>query len=99
MAPGNSIDADPGATSSRVRQAVGNNLLGKLAEEGLARILGEAERVAVRVEFNAAPLPIGVQRHVPAGNTDHGQAGSQLGGEFEQALEVGDPDSGAKGQS
>jgi hypothetical protein len=82
-----------------VRQAIRDNLLGKLAKERLAGILGETDGVAVRVEFNAAPLLLGVQRHVPAGNADHGQAGSQLGGKLEEAVEVGDADIGAKGQS
>jgi len=85
------------AASSRVKQAVRNNLLGKRAKEGLAGMLGEPDGVAVRVEFNAAPVLLGVQRHIPAGNADHEEAESRVGGKLEEAVEVGDADIKAEG--
>jgi hypothetical protein len=55
--------------------------------------------VAVRVQFNAAPVLLGVQRHIPAGNADHEEAESRVGGKLEEAVEVGDADIKAEGQS
>jgi hypothetical protein len=85
------------AASSRVKQAARNNLLGKRAKEGLAGMLGEPDGVAVRVGFNAAPVLLGFQRHIPAGNADHEEAESRVGGKLEEAVEVGDADIRPKG--
>ena len=80
-------------------QAIVDDLVGELAEEGLAGVLGEADGVAAEVDLDATPAAFGVEGHVPAGDADHGEGGGQFAGEVEQAGEGGDESVGAEGEA